>query len=89
LSKTDIPAYYPVSWPQQGVAGNTGVWRILRPVLDHACCSQCLRCWILCPEAVIDRDTLEINYQYCKGCGICAEECAKGAITMVREGENA
>ncbi|NMA11550.1 MAG: 4Fe-4S binding protein, partial [Methanomicrobiales archaeon] len=22
---------------------------------------------------------------YCKGCGICANECPKGAIAMVRE----
>ncbi|MCK4728041.1 MAG: 4Fe-4S binding protein, partial [Desulfobacterales bacterium] len=24
---------------------------------------------------------------YCKGCGICAHECPKDAITMVMEGE--
>ncbi|MGZ6230655.1 MAG: 4Fe-4S binding protein, partial [Syntrophales bacterium] len=24
---------------------------------------------------------------YCKGCGICAEECPGKAITMVNEGE--
>ena len=28
----------------------------------------------------------EITYDYCKGCGICANECKKGAITMVPEG---
>jgi pyruvate ferredoxin oxidoreductase delta subunit len=26
-----------------------------------------------------------INYSYCKGCGICGEECPKGAIKMVEE----
>ena len=23
---------------------------------------------------------------YCRGCGVCARECARNAITMVREG---
>ncbi|MFA5614071.1 MAG: 4Fe-4S binding protein, partial [Methanoculleus sp.] len=26
-----------------------------------------------------------IDLDYCKGCGICANECPKNAITMVRE----
>ena len=25
------------------------------------------------------------NYEYCKGCGICANECPCGAIDMVPE----
>ena len=27
----------------------------------------------------------EIDYDYCKGCGICAAECPCGAIAMVPE----
>jgi pyruvate ferredoxin oxidoreductase beta subunit len=29
--------------------------------------------------------TYEIDYDYCKGCGICVAECPCGAITMVPE----
>lgn len=79
------PPIYPVSYPMAGAGGNTGAWRNLRPVLDHDKCSRCLLCWIYCPEAVIDRDTLDIDYRYCKGCGICEEECPTKAIMMIRE----
>ena len=27
----------------------------------------------------------EVDYDYCKGCGICAAECPCGAIAMVPE----
>ena len=29
-----------------------------------------------------------VNYDYCKGCGICARACPFGAIIMVNEGED-
>jgi pyruvate ferredoxin oxidoreductase delta subunit len=28
-----------------------------------------------------------IDLEYCKGCGICAEECPPNAIRMVREAD--
>jgi pyruvate ferredoxin oxidoreductase delta subunit len=37
-----------------------------------------------CPDAAIDED-LNIDLDFCKGCGICANECPKKAIDMVRE----
>jgi Pyruvate/2-oxoacid:ferredoxin oxidoreductase delta subunit len=27
----------------------------------------------------------QVNYDYCKGCGVCAEECPCGAIDMIKE----
>jgi len=67
---------------------NSG-WRTFRPIIDNDKCSFCLRCWLVCPDGVIDKSTgkLEIDYDYCKGCGICAYECPKKCITMVKEGD--
>ena len=31
-------------------------------------------------------DPLDFDWNYCKGCGICANECPKQALTMVPEG---
>ncbi len=63
-------------------------WRSRRPVIDLDKCVRCLRCFIFCPDGVIDKsgEELQIDYQFCKGCGICAYECKAGAISMVKEG---
>lgn len=54
-------------------------------------CNMCDNCFIFCPDLAIskreDDHRYQINYDYCKGCGICAEECPRNAISMVREGE--
>ncbi|HEC89451.1 MAG: ferredoxin [Thermoplasmata archaeon] len=70
--------------------GKTGTWRVFKPILDQNKCVKCLQCWIYCPEATIIRkedNSVEIDYEYCKGCGVCANVCPTKAITMVREGE--
>lgn len=63
-------------------------WRVQRPVIDHGKCTKCLLCWVLCPEGVVDKEPekLEIDLNYCKGCGLCAHECPKKAIALIREG---
>ena len=77
-----------ISYPKKGAMGKTGTWRVFKPILDKDKCVKCLRCWIFCPEATIKRnkgDTVDIDYEYCKGCGICANVCKVKAITMERE----
>ncbi|MCD6411838.1 MAG: 4Fe-4S binding protein [Thermoplasmata archaeon] len=77
-----------ISYPKKGAMGKTGGWRAFKPILDKEKCVRCLRCWIFCPEGAIIRkedDSVEIDYDYCKGCGICANECRVKAISMVRE----
>ena len=60
-----------------------------RRCLSCGNCFECDNCYAVCPDnAVIKLGTgnrFAINYDYCKGCGLCAEECPCGAIDMVRE----
>ncbi len=56
----------------------TGTWRTMRPIRDEAQCTQCLICWIMCPDAAIlvtDGKVGAYDYLHCKGCGVCAERC--------------
>jgi len=50
-------------------------------------CNSCDNCWLVCPDVAISRKNGEyqVNYDYCKGCGLCEEECPRGAITMEEE----
>ncbi|MEF8879037.1 MAG: 4Fe-4S binding protein [Candidatus Thermoplasmatota archaeon] len=80
-----------MSYPKKGAMGKTGSWRIFKPKLDKDKCVKCLRCWIFCPEAAIERKedgTVEIDFDYCKGCGVCANVCKVKAIDMKREDRN-
>jgi 2-oxoacid:acceptor oxidoreductase delta subunit (pyruvate/2-ketoisovalerate family) len=52
-------------------------------------CFECDNCYGVCPDNAVVKlgpgDRYEIDLDYCKGCGICAEECPCGAIDMVPE----
>ena len=79
-----------ISYPTQGAMGKTGSWRVFKPIFNKEKCVKCLQCWIFCPENSIKRKkdgTISIDYDYCKGCGICATECNVKAISMIRETE--
>ena len=67
----------------------TGSWKITQPKYDKEACTMCLTCWWACPEGCINRakEKLEFDMSYCKGCGICANECPVEAIEMVRGDE--
>jgi len=53
-------------------------------------CNLCDNCYIFCPDVAIHKrgeDELnEIDYEHCKGCGICMEECPRDVIVMEEEG---
>ena len=80
--------------PEAGTADKykTGGWRTNRPIHHPDKCSNCLMCWIYCPDSAIqvqDGKVVGINLEHCKGCGICARECPlkDKAITMTAEAE--
>ncbi|MDR2672834.1 MAG: 4Fe-4S binding protein [Coriobacteriales bacterium] len=70
----------------------TGGWRSLRPVWDEEKCTNCMLCWVHCPDSsilVADKTMIGIDYDHCKGCGICALECRFEALRMLSESEAA
>ncbi|MBD3689649.1 NAD(P)-binding protein [Nanchangia anserum] len=51
-------------------------------------CFGCDNCFGVCPDNAITKirpTEYEFKYDYCKGCGICVEECPCGAIEMIPE----
>jgi 2-oxoacid:acceptor oxidoreductase delta subunit (pyruvate/2-ketoisovalerate family) len=52
-------------------------------------CTFCNKCYDYCPDLSIYMDAKnkyrEIDYDHCKGCGICAAECPRAAIGWVKE----
>jgi 2-oxoacid:acceptor oxidoreductase delta subunit (pyruvate/2-ketoisovalerate family) len=72
--------YYEAGYLTQINAG----WRSERPVVDAGRCTGCLQCYLYCPDGTISPD-IAIDYDFCKGCGICAKVCKAGAITMEAE----
>ena len=62
-------------------------WRMERPVLDVDRCITCYQCYMCCPDGVIFKKdkVVDFDFDYCKGCGICAQVCPKNALSMVLE----
>jgi 2-oxoacid:acceptor oxidoreductase delta subunit (pyruvate/2-ketoisovalerate family) len=60
-----------------------------RRCLSCGNCFECDNCYGVCPDNAVIKlgpgKRFEFNYDYCKGCGVCATECPCGAIKMVSE----
>ncbi len=54
--------------------------------LSCGVCNECDRCVTYCPEGVLKRIGREFifDYEYCKGCGVCAAECPRNVVFMTR-----
>ncbi|MBL8363372.1 MAG: NAD(P)-binding protein [Rubrivivax sp.] len=60
-----------------------------RRCLSCGNCFECDNCYGVCPDNAVIKlgagQRFRIDYDYCKGCGVCAAECPCGAIEMVAE----
>jgi 2-oxoacid:acceptor oxidoreductase delta subunit (pyruvate/2-ketoisovalerate family) len=52
-------------------------------------CFECDNCYGVSPDNAVIKlgpgKRFKYNFDYCKGCGVCASECPCGAIKMVPE----
>ncbi|MBK8068098.1 MAG: NAD(P)-binding protein [Rhodanobacteraceae bacterium] len=57
-----------------------------RRCLSCGNCFECDNCYGVCPDNAVIKlgpgKRFQFNYDYCKGCGVCAAECPCGAIEM-------
>ena len=73
-----------------GLDASTALFEARR-CLSCGSCFACDNCYGVCPDnAVIKLDGNEayayaFDLDYCKGCGLCMEECPCGAIEMTPE----
>lgn len=68
-----------------------GDWRVFKPVWNAELCIDCQFCWIFCPDtSIISRDKVMqgIDYDHCKGCGICVEVCPTNPKSLLMFNEN-
>lgn len=69
----------------------TGLWRTMRPVIDHERCHRCTWiCGTFCPDGALGPDDAgwpRIDYDHCKGCLVCVAVCPSHAIRAVPEVE--
>ena len=60
-----------------------------RRCLSCGNCFECDNCYGVCPDNAVIKlgpgKRFRFDYDYCKGCGMCAEECPCGAIEMLPE----
>jgi len=60
-----------------------------RRCLSCGNCFECDNCYGICPDNAVIKlgpgNRFKFDYDFCKGCGLCAQECPCGAIMMVPE----
>lgn len=81
----DRPSFGHTRLPGASDGNPALAWRPSLPTIDQSKCT-CRFCVTpgFCPDGVISwtDGRYEVNYEYCKGCGICAAVCVHNAVTM-------
>ena len=65
-------------------------WRVDKPVHNEEFCIHCQFCWIYCPDMSIiseDKKMVGIEYDHCKGCGVCVDVCPTNPKSLLMFGE--
>ena len=74
---TTLPENRPYSQSSSFTA-SVADWRIEKPLFNKDYCIDCQFCWVYCPDmSIISRDKkmIGIDFDHCKGCGICVQVC--------------
>ena len=73
---------------QHGLTEENAIFEARR-CLSCGNCFECDNCYGVCPDNAVIKlgpgKGYEFNYDFCKGCGVCAQECPCGHIDMVPE----
>ncbi len=90
LSWEPLPLSVPaIRSPRSSQHLKTGLWRTARPEMDREKCRKCWwNCSVLCPDSAVSVDEEgypRIDYDFCKGCLVCASVCPRKAITVKSE----
>lgn len=77
----------------EGTLEHASLEREVHRCFSCGSCLACDNCWTLCPDSAVlktpepgaDGSPYVFDLEYCKGCGLCAEECPPGFIEMEAE----
>jgi 2-oxoacid:acceptor oxidoreductase delta subunit (pyruvate/2-ketoisovalerate family) len=89
--------HIPIKLPEEAVRGfdevaedvhENELYKTADKCFSCGTCTNCDNCYNYCPDLSIKKkeQTYEVDYDFCKGCAICAEECPRGVIHMKAEG---
>ena len=71
-----------------GISENDALYEAER-CFSCGICTYCDTCLIYCPDVAITKATdgkgYIIDYEFCKGCGLCVHECPRNAMTFEEE----
>lgn len=75
--------------PGSSIKNKTKGWRTFKAQIDPKKCIGCANCQRVCPDVacfkVKGEKFYSVDLDFCKGCGICANECPVKCIKMIFE----